>query len=166
MALLATHRLMMQSGPPPKLVTTGQARETISGKTKALKQLDGFLTTSPKYKCTFDWLHVEVVCDQDLWLELAYYLLNEAQSHTSGEPIKGGTVVEYLRKAIGIARDKFGQHQIQKYREFFEVLDRPDDPRNWLKGAVRQIHVSRFHHTTPPVQSRLILIVVCHAKKT
>eukprot|EP00286_Rhodomonas_abbreviata_P023187 CAMPEP_0181299616 /NCGR_PEP_ID=MMETSP1101-20121128/6444_1 /TAXON_ID=46948 /ORGANISM="Rhodomonas abbreviata, Strain Caron Lab Isolate" /LENGTH=793 /DNA_ID=CAMNT_0023404783 /DNA_START=565 /DNA_END=2946 /DNA_ORIENTATION=+ len=132
---------------PPKLDPKGNTASTINGKLKAVACLNAFLHQEQKYRCTMDALPVHMVCDQDLWLEFAHYLLN-THTATTGDPVKGGTVVEYLRKALGVARDKFGQHQERKYREFFEVLDRPDDPRNWLKGAIRQVYVARFQEAT------------------
>ena len=66
-----------------------------------MKKFQCFLEVTPKYKCTFKELHVAVVSDQDLWLEFAYYLV-----HQDLKNLKGGTVVEYLRKAMNVARHK------------------------------------------------------------
>ena len=88
------------------------------------------------------------MCNTDVWLEFAHFLLHNAQTSKAGDLFKGSTIVEYLRKAIGVAREKFGNSEDRTYREFFLFLDKPDDPRNWLKGAIRQVYVARFHEAT------------------
>ena len=86
----------MQHPKPPsprKLNPTGQASSTISGRHKAVNKLNDFLSKAPKYMCTFNALSPKVVCDTDVWLEFAHYLLNEAQTEKKGDAFKGSTVV-------------------------------------------------------------------------
>jgi hypothetical protein len=121
------------------LATAGQAIKTKLGKDHAMNKFECFLDVTPKYKCKFEQLDVAVVSDQDLWLEFAYYLV-----HQDPKNLKGGTVVEYLRKAMGVARDKFRNHQIQKHRQFWQDLDAQ---HTWLHQAVRQVHIARSPHS-------------------
>lgn len=98
------------------------------------------------------------MCNEVIYLEFAHYLAHEA-SKTSGESLKVGTVVEYLRKTINSAEDKFGKD----HPAFFAVLEKSDKP-NWLKGAIRQIQALMFHESlsrgeAPATQAQGIYLV-------
>ena len=64
---------------------------------------------------------------------------------SSSSDLKGGSVVEYARKMMGLARDKHGKRP--DFASFFTITDkgdRSDENRNWSKGAPRQAMVLPF----------------------
>ena len=108
---------------------------------------------------TFDDCDSDVMCNEVIYLEFAHYLAHEASKKSSGESLKVGTVVEYLRKTINSAEDKFGKD----HPAFFAVLEKSDKP-NWLKGAIRQIQALMFHESlsrgeAPATQAQGIYLV-------
>ena len=96
-----------------------------------------------KYPCTFDELAPAVLCDSVIWLELIHFYVHTAEKST-GAPLKSGPIIEYVRKALGLARDKYGK--IPEYCDFFRVCDKEfsDVSGNWLKGAFREVDTSKF----------------------
>ena len=72
----------------------------------------------------------------------------------------GGTIAEYLRKAIVVAEEVHGQPG-SPHREFF--LDARHTDRSWLKLAVRQVFAEKFKdakdkNETMPKQSTPIYV--------
>lgn len=128
------------------MTTAGTADSTLDVKKSAKKVMDVFLREQRKYTGqTFDSLPGKVVCDQTLWLEFAHWIVN-TYTKKGGAPLSGPTCVEYVRKLKNLAQDKFGH--TSEHSEFFVYLNKPDDFRNWLKGALRQIYVAKFHQAT------------------
>jgi len=63
-----------------------------------------------------------------------------------------GTITEYVRKALGVARGKFGKGE---HADFFSVMDKDkaDIPGNLLKAACRQVTVQKFREAVEKGES-------------
>ena len=61
-------------------------------------------------------------------------------THVAG--YKDGTITEYAKKALALARDRFGKSE---HSDFFSVIDKnADSPGNWLKAGLRQVIEAKF----------------------
>jgi len=80
-------------------------------------------------------------------LEFIHYLVYTYEK-SNGQPLKAGAIVEYTRKALGLARVKFGGSS-SPHSDFFRVCDKDfcDNPGNWLKGALREVDKAKFHES-------------------
>ena len=109
---------------------------------------------------TFEQLGAEELCTEDFWLEYLYYM-----THTGGN--KDGTISEYARKALGVAKDRFGK--IAEHAKFFSVIERGGDSLgNWLKGALRQVTVAKFNEAVANgelMASQAAPIYISHREK-
>ena len=93
-----------------------------------------------KYPCTFDELAPAVLCDSVIWLELIHFYVHTAEKST-GAPLKSGPITEYVRKALGLARDKYGK--IPEYCDVFPRL------RQRIQRRLRELaegRLSRSRH--------------------
>ena len=132
-----------EEGPLPMMGTKGNAASTQRVKSSAQKCFDKFvLSTQGRYFGSLDTISPSTLCDQTIWLEFAHFLVYNCANETTGKPLVCGTIVEYLRKCMGVVREVHGLRG--EHKEFFAVLDVVDDKRNWLKGAIRQIQVEKF----------------------
>jgi hypothetical protein len=81
--------------------TSGSSGSSAKTKTVALNAFEAFLSkSSGKYQGTFASMGAEILCEQTIWLEFVYYLVNDPRTK------KGSTVIEYLRKVFSLARDR------------------------------------------------------------
>ena len=128
------------------MATSGQAGATQRAKNSASNAFEAFIECSNKYDGGIASLAGEVVCDPSIWLEFAHWLVHTAD-------LKGSTCVEYMRKVLGLARDRWSN----EYPDFFVVLDESSDRRvNWLKGMIREVHAEKFRqHTLKGTNSAL-----------
>ena len=63
----------------------------------------------------------------------------------SSSDLKGGTIVEYARKMMGLARDKHGEKlDFESFLTIVDNGDKSDENRNWFKGALHQVMVEKF----------------------
>ena len=119
----------------PMLAVGGTSAKTVVGKVTAVAAFDRFLRSTSKYgAAAFDALSGEVLSDQPIWREFAHFLC-DAEADDGDK--KGGTIVEYLRKAFVVARDKFSKQK--ENAAFYASLSAEADAMNWFKGTIRQV---------------------------
>ena len=76
----------------------------LVGKVTAVAAFNRFLRSTSKYgAAAFGALSGKVLSDQPIWRESVHSVCD---AEADGD-IKGGTIVEYLRKTFAVARDKF-----------------------------------------------------------
>ena len=85
-------------------------------------------------------------------------------THVGGN--KDGTITEYARKALSVARDRFGKSE---HADFFSVIDKnSDSPGNWLKAGLRQVTVAKFRDAVEKgelIASQAPPIYICHREQ-
>ena len=118
-----------------RLPTKGHAVATTNLKTAACKAVDRFLGESEGYEPPWTGLEPSIVCCSPFFLEFSYWAVN----HDSPS-LAAGTIVEYCRKFMGVIEDKY---KLAFPAFFFEIHD-VNQPGNWFKGMLLQVHVIKF----------------------
>ena len=113
----------------------GHALATTSLKNAACKAVDRFLEESEGYEPPWTGLEPSVVCCSPFFLEFSYWAVN----HDSPS-FAAGTIVEYCRKFMGVIEDKYKP----AFPAFFFEIHDVNQPGNWFKGMLLQVHVIKF----------------------
>jgi hypothetical protein len=121
----------------PQMPVGGVGASTLKGKSAALSSFARFLGHVRKYGTDWEQLAGSTLCERTIWLEFMHYLVNDDEGVT-----KGGTVVEYARKSIAVAKAKFGSQPA--HAAFFKSID-DENKQSWLKGAIQQVYTAKFH---------------------
>jgi hypothetical protein len=148
MAAASNAPAAVAAGAPPaapqQLSTQGGARATVSSKATAVSAFNRFLSNTDKYKLppppkTLETLDGATLSAQEIWREFAWHLCD---GEADGDK-KGGTIVEYLRKVFGVARDKFSSKS--EHASFYAEVALDADANDWFKGMVRQVCAALNH---------------------
>jgi hypothetical protein len=110
------------------------------------------------YPETFDELGADILCNEIIWRQFGYFLVRSATK---------SMCVEYMRKTLGLARDRFGKDA--QYRSFFADIDKTDDRSNWFKGLLRGMSVIKFEEAQgegETVTSQAIPLYTLHRRHT
>ena len=125
------------SSPPQMLATQGTAASTVAMKSTAVAAFNRFLAATEKYNTPPPPKVPEILLGVVLSDEFAFFLCD---GEIDGDK-KGGTIVEYLRKAFGVARDKYGK--TAEHCAFYAEVASDADALSWFKGMTRQVISSR-----------------------
>ena len=123
------------SAPLKQLQYGGHAANTTKGKNVACSAVDRFLDESEGYESPWEKLDASIVCCSPFFLEFSYWAVNH--NSPSWAP---GTIVEYCRKFMGVVEAKYKQ----AFPTFFHEIHDVNQPGNWFKGMLLQVHVIKF----------------------
>ena len=119
----------------------GNGESTVAGKIVAISALNAYLTSTQgtggrNYPSDHSKLSGDTVCSRGFWEGVAGYFVYTYKSPRTGNRLASTTVEEYMRKAMGVFRDKFGHLQGNvSHREFFKGIDEnPGD--NWFSKLI------------------------------
>ena len=107
---------------------SGNGESTVAGKIAAISALNAYLKSTEgtggcNYPTDHSKLSGDTVCSRGFWEGVAGYFVYTYKSRTDNR-LASTTVEEYMRKAMGVFRDKFGHLQGNvSHREFFKGID-------------------------------------------
>jgi hypothetical protein len=135
----------------PEMPTKGFSQLSQRVKESGLQCFESFLSSSSAHYGTTSFHHLppSVLCERTIWLQWVHHMVH-TEKKSNGELLSGATIIEYLRKVLLMARDKFGNNK--EHNDFFNVCDKNcslEESQNWLKGVSRQVLVvtGRFRET-------------------
>ena len=122
---------------PGRIGPLGTAPRTLAVQDSVKRNFDLFRASSPAlaalYPDPWDAAPAVTLCTPLVYEQYANYLARVYVKGT-GDQLAWGTVQEYLRKLINLAKTKFGG--VAEHKPFFECVD--SGTNSWFKGVLRQ----------------------------